>query len=167
MQLLYLLDANVLIDAHYKSYPIDRIPEFWAWLVSCARQQQVKIPLEIYQEISPGRTGNPLYDWLKGKKNDLCLDELVDGDLVRRVISEGYAPDLTDEEIENCGCDPFLISYGLRNREERVIVTNEVSKPSKTRANRHIPDVCQDLGISYCNTWRFIRRLDFRTSRFS
>ena len=43
--MLYLLDTNVLIDAHHKFYPIDRIPEFWTWLLIYAQQQQVKIPL--------------------------------------------------------------------------------------------------------------------------
>jgi len=31
--MLYLLDANVLIDANRDYYPIARIPEFWEWLV--------------------------------------------------------------------------------------------------------------------------------------
>ena len=31
--MLYLLDANVLIGAHNYYYPIDRIPQFWKWLI--------------------------------------------------------------------------------------------------------------------------------------
>lgn len=31
--MLYLLDANVLIRAHSDYYPIDRIPQFWEWLI--------------------------------------------------------------------------------------------------------------------------------------
>lgn len=31
--MLYLLDANVLIDANRDYYPISRVPEFWDWLV--------------------------------------------------------------------------------------------------------------------------------------
>ena len=41
--LLYLLDANVLIDANRDYYPNGRVPEFWDWLVARATQQQVKI----------------------------------------------------------------------------------------------------------------------------
>ena len=166
--MLYLLDANILIDAHHKSYPIDRVPEFWAWLVSCAEQQQVKVPPEIYEEIRPGQKEDPLDRWLKDNKTTLCLGEAVDGILVKNVMDR-YASDLTDEEIIKCGRDPFLIAYALHDSQDRIIVTNEVSKPAKRRANRHIPDVCKDLGIRCCNTWQFIKekKLDFRTSRFS
>ncbi len=31
--MLYLLDANVLIDADRDYYPIDRVPEFWDWIL--------------------------------------------------------------------------------------------------------------------------------------
>ena len=31
--MLYLLDANVFIDANRDYYPLDRFPEFWDWLV--------------------------------------------------------------------------------------------------------------------------------------
>jgi hypothetical protein len=35
--------------------------------------------------------------------------------MVQRVINDGYAPDLTDQEVEIIGRDPFLVSYGLRS----------------------------------------------------
>ena len=57
------------------------------------------------------------------------------------MIEEGYAVDLDDEEIEIVGRDPFLIAYGLLDPEESCVVTAELSKPARARANRHIPDV--------------------------
>ena len=67
--------------------------------------------------------------------------------------------------MERLGRDPFLIAYALSDSSQRIVVTTEVSKPKKQRANRHIPDVCKDLGVSYCNTFKFIEALDFTTSR--
>ena len=52
--MLYLLDANALIDANRDYYPIDRVPEFWDWLVAKGERGQVKIPLEIYEEVTDG-----------------------------------------------------------------------------------------------------------------
>ena len=49
--MLCLLDANVLIDANRDYYPIERVPEFWDWLVEMGELGRVKIPLEIYEEI--------------------------------------------------------------------------------------------------------------------
>jgi hypothetical protein len=42
---LYLLDANVLIDAHNKYYGADMVPEFWAWLLHCAANGTIAMPL--------------------------------------------------------------------------------------------------------------------------
>ncbi len=47
--MLYLLDANTLIDAKRDYYPIDRVPEFWNWLVFHEKQGNIKIPVEVYE----------------------------------------------------------------------------------------------------------------------
>jgi hypothetical protein len=164
--LLYLLDANVLIDANRDYYPLGRVPEFWDWLVDRAGKQQVKIPLEVYEEILAGKDDD-LTRWLKDNRDALLLDENVDESLVARVTELGYAPDLSDEEVERIGRDPFLIAYALSDPAQRTVVTTEVSKPKKQRANRHIPDVCDDLGVPCCNTYQFIDVLDFTTGRLS
>ncbi len=80
-----------------------------------------------------------------------------------RVTEQGYAPNLSEEEIERVGRDPFLIAYAFRDRSRRTVVTTEVSRPKKQRANRHIPDVCDALGVLHCNTYDLIRALDFST----
>ena len=125
--MLYLLDANVLIDANRDYYPLGRVPEFWDWLVARAREGRVKIPLEILEEIRAGRE-DELTGWLNENRDALLLDETVDEALVARVTDQGYAPDLTEEEVERVGRDPFLIAYALGS-PERKVVTTEASKP--------------------------------------
>ena len=83
--------------------------------------------------------------------------------LMARVIEQGYAKDLNDEEIETIGQDAFLIAYALADVQQRRVVTTETSRPRRKRANRHIPDVCRDLGIRCYNTFEFLRALDFTT----
>ena len=80
--MLYLLDANVLIDANRDYDPRGRVPEFWEWLVDGASRQQVKIPLEMYEEILAGKDDN-LTRWLKDNRDTLRLDENVDESLAR------------------------------------------------------------------------------------
>lgn len=103
--------------------------------------------------------------WLRRDaiRDALVLDEVVDASLVAHVVSEGYAPDLTDEEVVKLGRDPFLIAYGLASIADRCIVTTEVSKPSRTRANRRVPDVCRHFGIRPCDAFAFFRALNFST----
>ena len=157
----YLLDANVLIDADRDYYPIDRVPEFWDWLLDNANAGRLKVPLEMYEEVVAG-TG-VLPDWLTNNRASMVLDEDVDPQIVNLVIAKGYADDLTDVEIEKLGRDPFLIAYALVDPEYRNVVTTETSRPSRRRANRHVPDVCSYLGITCIDTFQLIRELDFRT----
>ena len=159
--MLYLLDANVLIDADRDYYPIDRVSEFWDWLLDNANAGRLKVPLEMYEEVVAG--AGVLPDWLTNNRASMVLDEDVDPQIVNLVIAEGYANDLTDVEIEKLGRDPFLIAYALTDPGCHCVVTTEVSRPSRIRANRHIPDVCSDLGITCIDTFRLIRELDFRT----
>ena len=89
-------------------------------------------------------------------------DEVVEGTILQRVVSEGYAPDLTDDELEFIGFDPFLAAYGLA-RPDRAVVTTEVSSPKKIRKNRKLPDVCATFALRCINTFDMTRRLGFKT----
>jgi hypothetical protein len=161
--MLYLLDANVLIDANRDYYSISRIPEFWDWLTFQGNLNNIKIPIEIFDEIKNGN--DQLATWAKAEENEtaLLLDEDVDLNIVRRVINQGYGNDLSDVEIEKLGNDPFLVAYALIESTNRSIVTTEISKPKRQRSNRHLPDVCSDFNISCHNTYELTRILDFRT----
>lgn len=162
--MLYLLDANVLIDANRDYYPLERVPEFWDWLVHLGDQGEAKIPLEVHEEIKDGN--DVLATWAKDTsvKTAILFAEEVEVALVSTAIDEGYAPDLTDDEIEKIGRDPFLIAYCLADLGQRSVVTTEISRPTRIRANRHLPDVCADFGVPCCNTFQFVRDLDFSTS---
>ena len=172
MNVLYLLDANVLIDANRDYYPIERVPEFWDWLVEMGELGRVKIPLEIYEEIvfPPPSRADVLVDWLTNHRDALLLEEQVQENLVGDVTERGYADDLKDDEIEKIGRDPFLVAYALadvQNRcvvtQNRCVVTNEQSRPSRIRANRHLPDVSREFKVLPKNTFDLIKELDFRT----
>lgn len=159
--MLYLLDANTLIRANGDYYPIERIPQFWDWLIECGRAGRVKIPREIADEVTAGN--DDVADWLKeaDAKTALRLDERVDVTSLRHVVSKGYAPDLDATELQKIGKDPFLVAYAL-GKTDRTIVTKELSKPSKQRANRKVPDVCNVCGVIWLNDFGFYREADFR-----
>ena len=66
--MLYLLDACVLIDANRDYYPIERVPEFWEWLLEMSNLDRIKIPQEFYEEAilppPPKDRPDPLVEWL-------------------------------------------------------------------------------------------------------
>lgn len=160
--MIYLIDANVLIDANRDYYPIDRVPHFWDWLKAMATAGSVLVPLEIYEEVAIGN--DAVAQWLtqQGIKDMLVLLEDADPAVVARVITEGYADDLSDDEVERIGRDPFLIAAALMDSANRTVVTTEGSRPNRQRANRHVPDVCGTFGLPCCNTFQMLRDLDFR-----
>ena len=162
--MIYLLDANVLIDANRDYYATDRVPEFWEWLVHQGQANTVKIAIEIYEEIKEGNDQLALWAKEDAVETAMLLNEAADPELVAKVTEEGYAPDLTDDEIEKIGRDPFLLSYAMTDVDDRTIVTTEVSKPRRQRANRHIPDVCDTFGLPCRNTFEFVRELNFSTN---
>ena len=167
--MLYLLDANTLIDANRDYYPVERVPEFWEWLVFQGDQGSVKIPIEVYEEFADTKDKkgkkDTLASWAEGAdvKAALLLDEDAEIDLVSRVTYGGYLPNPTDDQIVKIGRDPFLISYALRDIEGRCIVTTENSKPKAQGANRKVPDVCNTFGIRCINSFQLFRELNFGT----
>lgn len=168
--MLYLLDANTLIDAKRDYYPIDRVPEFWEWIVYHGSQENIKIPIEMYEEFSDtkDKDGNKdeLATWAEQPKvkEALLFAEEAEQDLVARITYGGYVANPTDDELVKIGRDPFLLSYALRDIEHRCIVTTEAPKPSRQGANRHIPDVCRAFDIKCINSFQLIKQLDFSTN---
>ena len=162
VSLRYLLDANVLIDAHRDYYPMQRVPEFWDWLIHQGHEDRVKIPVEVYEELARGKDDLSRWTSDPATKDALLLDAEADPEHVSHVVERGYASNLTDEEIAKLGRDPFLIAYALDSGKE-CVVTTENSKPRAQRANRKIPDVCDQLGIPWCGPFAFLHSLDFKT----
>jgi hypothetical protein len=148
----------VIIRAHEDYYPVDRIPQFWIWLLKQAESGVIKMPRVIFDEVTP--PPGPLADWLKRPevKEALVLDEPTSG--VTQVIDQGYSPDLNDVEILRVGKDPFLVAAALAG-SDRVVVTREVSKPSMTRAKRQVPDVCAMFGITAITDFKLYSILKF------
>ena len=106
-----------------------------------------------------------MVDWLNTdeNKNALLFAEQVDPDLVAAVTATGYAPDLDAAELVTVGRDPFLIAYAMAAPADRCVISFEVSSPSKTRANRKVPDVCNSVGVRCATLFELIKELDFTT----
>ena len=164
--MLFLLDANSIIDAKDKYYAIDRVPEYWEWLLHHAQDGRLKMPFEIFEEVSPGRDKeDPFYVWRKDSATStaLLLDEEADPATVQKVLDEGYGFRLTDNELITIGKDPFLIAYALASTD-RTVVTSEVSAIKKQRQNRKIPDVCDQFGVKWIDPFALNKALDFKTN---
>ena len=165
--MLYLLDASLLITANNTYYPVDSVAEYWDWLQHHAEQGNLKMPLEIFEEVKDGPNGTKdlLFGWIQtaAVKKALVFSEKVNASLVQSVITKGYAANLDDTETEQLGRDPFLVAYAMADPANRMVVTSEVSKPTLTRQNRRLPDVCKTMGVRSCDPFALNRALQFST----
>ena len=171
--MLYLLDANVLITAHDNYYAIDRIPQFWEWIIYHAKQGQIKMPFEMISESrSPPNRGVEIKTtitpmaWRNNHETQLLLDASADQKTVSAVLKEDYElPQPSLDELNKIRKDPLLISYALTH-VNTTIVTLEAKQENATdtmkRHKRKIPFVCRKLGIRCIDTFDLIRELDFR-----
>lgn len=173
--MLYLLDANVLIEANDEYYPVDRIPQFWDWIIANAKQNRIKMPYEMLAEVKAGPPNkdieldeDELVRWLRRDEHEqsLLYRATADAGLVNKVFAAGYElPNPSTDELRKIRKDPLLIAYALAISDV-CIVTLESKQENKTdtmkRHKRSIPFVCRKLGIRSIDTFDLIRELDFR-----
>ena len=159
---VYVIDADVLIRANADFYSINRVPQYWAWLLTQAQSGVVRMTHQNFDEVAGSL--DVLGKWMNRPdvKASIILPERTDRKKLQHVLDYGYGTDLNDVEMQEIGRDPFLIAAALWNGD-RIVVTREVSSPSRKRANRKIPDVCRDLKIDVISDYEFYRRLDFNT----
>jgi hypothetical protein len=163
--MLYLLDANALITAHNTWYGHKRVPEFWRWLINHRDAGTIKLPQEIYAEVEAGK--DELAAWMHdaATKKALMLAEDSDPAAVQMVLAR-YGDPLTEDDMITIGQDPFLIAAAVGDAD-RCVVTAEVSRPTKTGARRHVPDLCDDCDVNWISPVAFIAALDFSTDWYS
>lgn len=159
--MLYLLDASAIIEAHRDYYPMERVPDFWDWLVQMAKSRRLKIPLEIWEEITPH--DSRLVEWMDENEQVLVLNEEITKRELDRVARKAYVANPSREESGLMGEDPLLVAHASRDKSGRCVVTTEKSKPGQKGAKRKLPDACKILEVESIHTVELIRRLDFRT----
>tara|TARA_R110002110_G_scaffold216522_1_gene430536 strand:- start:75 stop:566 length:492 start_codon:yes stop_codon:yes gene_type:complete len=159
---MFLLDASVLITAHNTYYALERVPEYWAWLRHHGNNGDIAIPEEIYAEIEGGN--DLLADWMSEEDSKDCLKmaEEADPDHLTHILGV-YGNALSEDDLIKIGKDPFLVAAGFADKQQRIVVTAEVSKPGREGANRHIPNICEDCGVNWINPIEFLQQLNFTT----
>ena len=166
---LFLLDTDVLIAAKNLYYPIDRVPQFWVWILNHAAENHIKIPTMVIDEIMRGSAEDELSKWVKSNRFILELDEEVDVLKWSETLTKGYgyaSVAAAQQDLVEQRADPFLIAHALRDTSVRRVVTLERITTTPTNLpnpiNRKIPTVCDLLNVEHLDTFRLIRELDFR-----
>ena len=112
--MLYLLDASVPITAHNSYYALDRVPEYWDWLLHHGEAGSIKFCDEVYLEVEDG--SDSLSDWMALEETKVCLklNEDIDGEHIAQVMAQ-YGDDLSEDGLHRGsgersavqGCQPL------------------------------------------------------------
>lgn len=161
---IYLLDANVFIEASRRYYAFDIAPSFWEALLDFAKKGKLISIDRVKNELLRGK--DELSKWAKGKFSPWFRSTDNDSVLAnyRKVIEWAenhlqFTQEAKNELYKADNADAWLVAYALCNGN--VIVTHEVYN-HEVKKKIPIPNICDDFGIDYIDTFEMLRRLNFK-----
>ncbi|SHJ05335.1 DUF4411 family protein [Halodesulfovibrio aestuarii] len=157
---MYLLDANVFIQAKNLHYRFPTFPCFWSWLDECNTNGQLASINFIKQELANGN--DTLASWAKAASSNWFLQESDIqtqqnfSSIAHWVITHQQFHQTAKNEFLSCG-DPWLIAKA--KSINATIVTHEKSVP-QSKKKIFIPDVCIQYGVQYIDTFDLLETLN-------
>lgn len=158
----YWLDANVLIEANNRSYPIRIARTFWMRLAEQVELGNVVCPRRVYQEVAEQEQHqDEVAEWMKVREQWL---RVIGSAEVQRQVGEieeyiysrypqwGWA-----ESWQFCkGGDPWVIAHA--KVDGGIVVTQETRLAPEARKPR-IPDVCKHYDVSCVDLLKMLELL--------
>jgi len=157
---VFLLDANVFIEAKRRYYAFDLCPGFWNCLVWHHGADRVQSIDRVKQELERG--GDDLSDWVATAMPKPCFastdNEAVTGIFGQMVTWVQGQPQFLPEARADflSGNDGWLIAYA--KAANLVLVTHEIFAPD-ARRKVPIPNVCEAFGVRYVDTFSMLKEL--------
>ena len=159
---MYVLDSNVFIEASRRYYGHDFAPAFWTALEANAKAGKVLTIDRVELELN--KMKDDLSTWMQASfktfvkpSNDVNVATVYSGMVGWVVAQPQYLPGAKSEFATVA--DGWLIAYAKHHG--LTLVTHEVLDPhSKKRVP--MPNVCQQFGVDYINTFELIRKLNVK-----
>lgn len=159
---VYVLDANVFIEASRRYYAFDLAPKFWESLIQLARNGNIKSIDRVKQELSRGH--GELAQWVNTDFHEaFCAtnqEEVFESyaKLVTWVQSQTQFSDAAKTEFASVA-DGWLVAYAMAN--DCVVVTHEVFSADIKR-KVPIPNLCRAFHVDDVDTFKMMRDLGVR-----
>lgn len=153
--MIYLLDANIFIEAKNRYYGFDFCPAFWDWLVEQNRVGKVASIARVGDELDAG--DDDLTLWAKARGADFFTkpDNSVADALVvvgRWAQGAGYSPKAVSGFLESA--DYWLVAHA--KARGCVVVSHEVSDRGAGKIK--IPDVCEKMSLRCIDPYKMLRQ---------
>lgn len=159
---IFVIDTSVFVQAYKNYYAFDIVPSFWQVIKHHAESGQVisidRIKREInnYAEDDELKiwTNNEFTKWFHSTDDESVFAEYRQ--IINWSINNHQFTDAAKAEFASVA-DSWLIAFA--KAFDYVLVTQEVSEP-KIKRKIPIPNVCQEFGVRYINTYGMLRRLN-------
>lgn len=158
-EVVYCIDANILIQAWQKYYSPEFCPSYWDVLNELGKKGLIFIPELVYEEIEKGE--DDLYDWLK---NSNIIVKKIDGE-VTNCLKQIYDSNTNHKYLVSSNgihskADPWVIAHAMK--EKAVVVTKEQKDYIKKQTKIKIPHVCDNMGVEWIDDFEFIKKMNIK-----
>ena len=160
---VYVLDANVLMQAHRLYYAFPICPGFWECLLRHHQAGQVLSIDKVRDEI---KDGDALSRWVQSQSPPSFFastqEAAVLGNfatLVGWIQAQAQFMQAAKDEFAQAA-DGWLVAFA-QARQNHVVVTMEEYAP---RAQKRVPlpNICREFGIPYTDTFTMLKELGGR-----
>jgi len=161
-QLRFVLDANVLIEAHRRYYSFDIAPCFWRVLLGLANRGNVLSIDRVKQELANSDKEDALQIWANSDFSQCFMSTENESvfKAYREIIDWSFRQpqyyDSAKAEFANVA-DSWVVAFAKAFK--CIVVTQEqFSRDAKKRIL--IPNACKAFGVEYMNTFEMLRYLN-------
>lgn len=162
---MFLLDANVLIQASRLYYAPDIAPTFWDWLATQHASGNIAAVEMVKTELNDGTHGH-LTTWIHTLPNSFWLKPGAADVASMKSITQWvmdptrpYKPAAKSEFLNVA--DFYLVAQCHSGKHD--LVTFELPNPNSKKRVK-IPDVCRAFNVPYHDPYAVYRRLGLKFS---
>lgn len=158
----YLLDSNTFVEAKNRYYNMTVCPGYWIWILQKFTAQDVASISIVGDELKKG--DDELAGWAKDNPTlfvsvhddatQACFAKVADF-----VASASTKMKVGAVEDFLSGADPWLIAKAMATGG--TVVTHEAYNP-EIKKKFLIPNVCEEFGVSWMNTFDMLYKLEAR-----
>jgi hypothetical protein len=159
---MYLIDANVFIQAKNLYYRFSSFPGFWEWLDIEQQNNRIASVKPIQDELEKGN--DELAQWAKDRSDKNWFLPVADEptqrsfiEIANWVIAQSFKNTAQQEFLG--GADPWLIS-SARNLGATVVTHEKYD--AKCMRKILIPNVCKAFDVNYMDVYDLINILGAR-----
>ena len=164
---IFVLDANIFIEAKHRYYAFDVCPGFWDALVWLHSQGRVVSIDRVKTELENG--DDDLKAWAIGTMPAECffdtdMEEVLQtyAEAIAWVMAQAQFTDAAKAEFaEADNADAWVIAFAKMTRA--TVVTHERAD-ANVRRHVPIPNVCEAVGVPYVDTFDMLRALSTKFS---